>query len=72
MYFCVSLGVDFKFWSLYRNWVFFCLQHFEQDDPELYLRKVKYILDNDVDDMELTFSEEEYSEDGKVMKVWPS
>jgi hypothetical protein len=44
-------------------------KHFEQDDPELFLRKVKFILDNDVDDMELTFSEEEYDHTGKLAKV---
>jgi hypothetical protein len=47
------------------------LQHFEQDDPELYLRKVKFILENDVDGMELTFSEEEYDDHtGKLVKVF--
>jgi hypothetical protein len=43
-------------------------QYFEQDDPELYLRKIKFILENDVDSMELTFVEEEY-ELGKLIKV---
>jgi hypothetical protein len=45
------------------------LQYFEQDDPELYISKVKYILDNPVEPMELTFSEEEYSSTGQLLKV---
>jgi len=55
----------------YRNltMLYFSSQHFEQDDPELYLRKIKFILDNDVDGMELTFSEEEYDHTGKLVKV---
>ncbi|XP_021944995.1 apoptosis-resistant E3 ubiquitin protein ligase 1 isoform X2 [Folsomia candida] len=44
-------------------------KYFEQDDPELYLRKVKFILENDVDGMELTFSEEEYDPMGKLIKT---
>ena len=35
-------------------------KYFERDDPELYVSKVKYILDNNVDDMELYFTEDEY------------
>lgn len=35
-------------------------QYFETDDPELYKTKIKYIEENDIDGMELTFSEEEY------------
>lgn len=44
-------------------------KYFEQDDPEFYLRKVKFILDNDVEGMELTFTEEEYDPSGKLLKV---
>lgn len=44
-------------------------QHFEQDDPELFVSKIKYILENDVTDMELTFSEEEYDSNGKLVKT---
>ena len=36
------------------------IQYFEQDDPELYLTKIRYIEENDVNDMELVFAEEEY------------
>jgi hypothetical protein len=45
------------------------LQYFEQDDPDLYLSKVKYILDHDVEEMELYFVEEEYDKFGQLMKV---
>ena len=44
------------------------LQYFEQDDPELYVTKIKYIEENDVNDMELVFAEEEYV-DGRLDKV---
>lgn len=53
--------------SLADNNTLFLCQHFEQDDPELYLGKVKYVLENDVDKLELTYSEEEYT--GQVVKV---
>lgn len=43
-------------------------RYFEQDDPELYTSKIKYIEKNDVDDMELSFIEEEFK-DGKLEKV---
>jgi len=45
-------------------------KHFEQDDPELFLGKIKFILESeDLESMELTFSEEEYSSSGKLLKV---
>jgi hypothetical protein len=47
----------------------FFVQYFEQDDPDLYLSKVKYILDHDVEEMELYFVEEEYDKFGQVIKV---
>ena len=47
----------------------FFLQYFETDDPELYKTKIRYIEENDVSDMELTFSEEEYSESGQLFRV---
>lgn len=40
------------------------------DDPELYKTKVKYILENDIEEMDLTFSEEEYSPEGHLIKVY--
>ena len=45
------------------------LQYFEQDDPDLYLSKAKYILDHDVEEMELYFVEEEYDKFGQLLKV---
>jgi len=45
------------------------IQFFEQDDPEYFLGKVKYLLENDVNEMELTFSDEEYNTSGQLLKV---
>lgn len=50
-------------------WFFSSLQYFEQDDPDLYLSKVKYILENDMEEMELYFLEEEYDKDGQLLRV---
>lgn len=44
-------------------------KYFEQDDPDLYLSKVKYILEHDVEDMDLFFVEEEYDQTGQLNKV---
>ncbi|CAB3359356.1 Hypothetical predicted protein [Cloeon dipterum] len=44
-------------------------KYFEQDDPDLYLSKVKYVLENDVDDMDMYFYEEEYDRFGQLIKV---
>lgn len=44
-------------------------KYFEQDDPDLYVSKIKYILENDVEDMELYFSEEEYTDSGKLLRT---
>ena len=43
-------------------------QYFEQDDPELFMTKVKFIEENSVDDMDLVFAEEEYK-DGRLDRV---
>ncbi|XP_011496613.1 PREDICTED: apoptosis-resistant E3 ubiquitin protein ligase 1 [Ceratosolen solmsi marchali] len=43
-------------------------KYFEQDDPELYLSKIKYILENDIDELELYFVEDEYDNDGQLIK----
>nr|XP_002122623.3 apoptosis-resistant E3 ubiquitin protein ligase 1 [Ciona intestinalis] len=43
--------------------------HFESDDPDLYMSKVKYILEHDVTDAELTFSEEQFTSSGSLSKV---
>lgn len=47
-------------------------QYFEQDDPELYLSKIKYILDTDLDSsesLELYFVEEIYDVSGQLLKA---
>lgn len=48
------------------------MQYFETDNPELYKTKIKFIEDNDIEnmeDMELMFSEEEYNERGQLVRV---
>ncbi|XP_070180625.1 apoptosis-resistant E3 ubiquitin protein ligase 1-like [Littorina saxatilis] len=44
-------------------------KYFETDDPELYTTKIKFIEDNDIEDMELTFTEEEYNERGQLVRT---
>ncbi|XP_076250945.1 apoptosis-resistant E3 ubiquitin protein ligase 1 isoform X1 [Rhynchophorus ferrugineus] len=46
-------------------------KYFEQDDPDLYLSKIKYLLDNNIDDIEteLYFVEEEYDDTGQLVKT---
>lgn len=46
-------------------------KYFEQDDPDLYLSKVKYLLENNIDDIdtELYFVEEQYDNSGQLVKV---
>jgi len=44
-------------------------RYLEQDDPDLYLNKVKFIEDNDVDNMDLYFVEEEYCPNGQLLKT---
>ncbi|XP_039248236.2 apoptosis-resistant E3 ubiquitin protein ligase 1-like [Styela clava] len=46
-------------------------KHFESDDPELYKSKIRYIIENDVSDFDLYFSEEEYHSNGKLSQVVP-
>lgn len=46
-------------------------KHFEQDDPDLYLSKIKYILDTDLDkneNVEIYFVEEVYDTMGQLVK----
>ncbi|CAH0777685.1 unnamed protein product [Bemisia tabaci] len=43
--------------------------YFEQDDPDLYLTKVKYILEHDVNDMDLYFTEEDYDQSGQLVQL---
>ena len=40
------------------------------DAPELYKSKIKYILDNDVDDLQLTFTQEEETSPGKKVVLF--
>lgn len=52
------------------NTIFF--QYFEQDDPDLYLSKIKYILDTDLDttdSLEVYFVEEVYDVSGQLTKT---
>lgn len=47
-------------------------KYFEQDDPDLYLSKIKYILETDLDisdNLELYFVEELYDNFGQLSKV---
>ncbi|XP_064535521.1 apoptosis-resistant E3 ubiquitin protein ligase 1 isoform X6 [Drosophila montana] len=47
-------------------------KYFEQDDPDLYLSKIKYILDTDLDDtdtLELYFVEDLYDASGQLNKT---
>ncbi|XP_044254866.1 apoptosis-resistant E3 ubiquitin protein ligase 1 isoform X3 [Tribolium madens] len=46
-------------------------KYFEQDDPDLYLSKIKYLLENDIDqiDTELYFVEEQYDTSGQLLKT---
>eukprot|EP00118_Oscarella_pearsei_P000174 m.4369 g.4369 ORF g.4369 m.4369 type:complete len:1002 (+) comp10615_c0_seq2:6-3011(+) len=39
--------------------------HFESDDPEFFVTKVKYVKENDVEDLDLVFAEDVYT-DGKL------
>lgn len=56
----------------YHLLTFFALQYFEQDDPDLYLSKIKYILDTDLDatdTLELYFVEDLYDASGQLIKT---
>ncbi|CAH1791950.1 unnamed protein product [Owenia fusiformis] len=44
-------------------------RYFEQDDPSFYMSKIKYIEENDITDMELLFTEDEYDNAGKLEQV---
>ncbi|XP_074038051.1 apoptosis-resistant E3 ubiquitin protein ligase 1 isoform X1 [Leptinotarsa decemlineata] len=46
-------------------------KYFEQDDPDLYLSKIKYLLDNNIDDIEteLYFVEEQYDSSGQLVRA---
>ena len=44
--------------------------HLSVDAPELYKSKIKYILDNNVDDLQLTFTQEEETSPGKKVVLF--
>nr|XP_006821499.1 PREDICTED: apoptosis-resistant E3 ubiquitin protein ligase 1-like [Saccoglossus kowalevskii] len=44
-------------------------RYFETDDPDTYVTKIKYIEENDVDNLDLVFAEEEYNSLGEVEKI---
>ncbi|XP_014682029.1 PREDICTED: apoptosis-resistant E3 ubiquitin protein ligase 1-like [Priapulus caudatus] len=44
-------------------------KYFEQDDPDFYVAKIRYIEENSVEDLELYFAEEQYNDNGKLEKV---
>ncbi|CAH1986606.1 unnamed protein product [Acanthoscelides obtectus] len=46
-------------------------KYFEQDDPDLYLSKIKYLLENNIDEIEteLYFVEEQYDSSGQLNKT---
>jgi hypothetical protein len=45
-------------------------KYFEQDDPDLYVSKIKYILENDVEHIDMYFTEEEYDiSSGKLIRT---
>lgn len=45
------------------------MQNFESDDPDLYVNKVLYLLNQDVTDMDLYFVDEAYNSQGALLKV---
>lgn len=50
----------------------FRLQYFEQDDPELYLSKIKYILETDLDSAdvpEIYFADDVYDTAGRLVET---
>ena len=54
---------------MYMNVSPHLLQYFESDDPDLYTRKIQYILENDVSELCLVFEEEEFDSSGGSSKV---
>lgn len=46
-------------------------RYFEKDDPELYVQKIKFILENDVSQLDLYFVEEEYEQkSGRLVRTY--
>ena len=44
-------------------------QYFESDDKDLFRSKIKYIQENDPEDLGVVFAEEEYDKQGHVERV---
>lgn len=44
-------------------------RYFESDDKEFYRNKIKYIEENDPEDLALVFAEEEYDQQGRLEKL---
>lgn len=69
----IGLRVHYKviYWLIVVSVLIFFLQYFEQDDPDLYLTKIKYLLDNNIDEIEteVYFVEEEYDDTGQLVKT---
>lgn len=70
--FNVILMLYFLF-VLFINSKLLIFQYFEQDDPDLYLSKIKYVVDTDLeatDSLELYFSEDQYdSQTGQLLRT---
>lgn len=59
--------VDVRFTRSFRKQLLGLPPHFtdwQTDDPQFYMSKVKYLLDNDPRDLELTFTEEVFDQSG--------
>ena len=44
-------------------------KYFEIDDKDFYRSKIKFIEENDPEDLTLVFAEEEYDQQGRLEKV---
>ena len=44
---------------------------FETDDPELYTRKIKFILEHPVADLDLTFADDVVDREGRFVEMAP-
>jgi hypothetical protein len=59
--------VDVRFTRSFRKQLLGLPPHFtdwQTDDPQLYVSKVKYLLDNDPSDLEMSFTEEVFDGSG--------
>ena len=56
-------------WSLDCNAALSSFQHFETDDKLLYIGKIKYILENDPEGLDIFFSEDVYDNEDRLVKV---